>query len=1264
MSNPTSINKNSTTLNLVAGGAYIITGSNDTIIAGTGVTVTVTGSGDTVTAGAGSSVTIGGNGQNATQANSDSVTLANGGSVYEYDNSHVTIGGNNITANVGNLDGTGMYGSGDTFNVNGTGSYVVIGGNGQNASQPNWDSVNFTDAPGGTVYEYDSSSLTVNGSSVTAWVGTNSTTTLTGAGDAATVAASATGTSVNLTGSGEYATISGSGDFGNALGTNDTVTVTGAYSTANAFASTTGTSLNLMATGDVANVAGSGNFGNAAGANDTVTVTGAYSTANAFASTTGTSLNLMAAGDVANVAGSGNFGNAAGANDTVTVTGAYSTANAFASATNAALDLAGSGDSASMARSGDTATITGGYDTVNAVAGDTANVSGTGETVNGSYDTVNETAAGTSVLVNGNSDTVNSSAAGNVAGFTGSNDIANVSNGQIYTNDTSAGSLSITDPGEDDTTTNISGTTQSSPALTAQTISDIDAIDNAVLDRDAAPADLVSAQIVLADGGNLATVMSAVANSAESQADMASTYAAATASGPIQTLMNAQPQSNFEAASGGCAPTQTQFNAFADAMSTSDGAPIELVSIDPYTGAQTELADTSMTNLLAELPVLQTLANGATPGLQLADGTQVRFASTAQTVTFLYSLAVQQMQATSFVTDNYNLDMQWLNTVDQPLLSEALFWSERSAAETPAGTASGTRAQEDNVLAALALKIAAEPPGSRQDMSVTINNTIEHCQTQITVYANGSGGRIHDIASSPWTIVEQVVSTVVNVAAVFFPALAPVAVAIDAAQAGQAFANGQDIQGLLSLAQAVGAGLGAAAGAIGDSAALAAEGGVVGDAEANALADQIELASNLQTASQMVNAATQVVGGAYGAVTSAQNGNAFGVLAGVLEVAAGAASGIGASSGDTAYQQAMATLAKDIGTAGVAASMAGAFTSGNVTQGLLDSLNLFLPAVAQAYISTQTNQTDASAGLGAASQAVNNAYQQYYANQNAPTSADNIAEGLAAAIPAPTIGSGSTGTAAPQYNFKINTAAFAADLGAITANGVPTFNNAISQLPAAAVPPGGYTTITTFDSTTWQFTFAADPAVGGGTGSNIGVNVQPVNGNNSTPSTISAALWGIADNTIWFMNQLFGVSSAEAAGNGTPLHSVVVQNPDQYVGAPLFVHNGDTQCVALPEEVSLAAGTPVGGTSGWHMGDAVTQATPAGTIIAIFGAGGVYTNTPGSSHTAIVLGPDGNGGMWVAEQYQSSQSVLKTDYTSGNSSFEKNLDSYHAVLVH
>ena len=116
--------------------------------------------------------------------------------------------------------------------------------------------------------------------------------------------------------------------------------------------------------------------------------------------------------------------------------------------------------------------------------------------------------------------------------------------------------------------------------------------------------------------------------------------------------------------------------------------------------APTELADTSITNLLAELPVLETTANGVNLGLRLADGTQVRFASTARLADFLYATAVQQMQATSFVTDNFDLDVQWLNTVDQPLLNEAVGWNEHATALRALGGANyDQQAVEANTMA-------------------------------------------------------------------------------------------------------------------------------------------------------------------------------------------------------------------------------------------------------------------------------------------------------------------------------------------------------------------------------------------------------------------------------------------------------------------------------------------------------------------------------------------------------------------------------------
>ena len=141
------------------------------------------------------------------------------------------------------------------------------------------------------------------------------------------------------------------------------------------------------------------------------------------------------------------------------------------------------------------------------------------------------------------------------------------------------------------------------------------------------------------------------------------------------------------------------------------------------------------------------------------------------------------MQATSFVTDNYNLDMQWLNTIDQPLVDEAVFWSERAATEDPnpgntqpttlaqvtAGLEAGLNPEGavlNNTQANLALQVAAEAPSSRQDLSVTINNAVTGNPTQITVFATGDGSSIHDVAPSVFSSVESVVFIVVDIAAV------------------------------------------------------------------------------------------------------------------------------------------------------------------------------------------------------------------------------------------------------------------------------------------------------------------------------------------------------------------------------------------------------------------------------------------------------------------------------------------------------------------
>jgi len=328
--------------------------------------------------------------------------------------------------------------------------------------------------------------------------------------------------------------------------------------------------------------------------------------------------------------------------------------------------------------------------------------------------------------------------------------------------------------------------------------------------------------------------------------------------------------------------------------------------------------------------VLETTANGVNLGLQLADGRQIQFASTARLADFLYATAVQQMQATSFVTDNFNLDVQWLNTVDQPLLNEAVGWNEHAAAVRALGGANyDQQAVEANTMASLALQIAAQPPSSRHDITVTIANPVAGNPTEVTAYAGG-GGSIHDTTPGLLSYIEPVISLALNItAAVTGQAyLYFAAAALDAVQSGQAFSNGQDLQGLLDLAQAVSAGITGGAG-----------GTLPGTPP--------------PVPAQIINAAAQGVGGVYGAVQSAQSGNAAGILAGALEAAAAGAAGIGMLPGTQA--QTLNLISAALGSAGIATNMASDFASGNLGQGLLDSLNLYLPAVAQAFANASTD---------------------------------------------------------------------------------------------------------------------------------------------------------------------------------------------------------------------------------------------------------------------------------------------------------------------
>jgi Bacterial toxin homologue of phage lysozyme, C-term len=162
-------------------------------------------------------------------------------------------------------------------------------------------------------------------------------------------------------------------------------------------------------------------------------------------------------------------------------------------------------------------------------------------------------------------------------------------------------------------------------------------------------------------------------------------------------------------------------------------------------------------------------------------------------------------------------------------------------------------------------------------------------------------------------------------------------------EAGQDFSNGQDLAGIISLAQAVSAGI---LGGTGGTTPL----GTTPTAPP----------PPLQVAAQVISVAAEGVGGVYGTVKSARNGNGVGILAGALEAAAAAAAGIGMLPGT--QTQTLNTISTALGAASVATNMGSDFANGNLAQGLVDSLNLYLPALAlaNANASSDNNITTAN----------------------------------------------------------------------------------------------------------------------------------------------------------------------------------------------------------------------------------------------------------------------------------------------------------------
>lgn len=261
----------------------------------------------------------------------------------------------------------------------------------------------------------------------------------------------------------------------------------------------------------------------------------------------------------------------------------------------------------------------------------------------------------------------------------------------------------------------------------------------------------------------------------------------------------------------------------------------------------------------------------------------------------------------------------------------------------------------------VSLQIAAMPEGSRVKLTERfMHESVKH---DITVDPNTADpfasftdhSKGQDVIGG---IIEAVVGVVINILAVFPPTSAvfiPIAIAWDVAEAGKNFAEGNILGGILSLASAVGVGLSglqalsAANGAVSTSADLLR----VADSVAGSLgvsatpaviatattagAPAISAATNL---GHLVLAGVGVVGGAAGIAQSAERGDALGIAAGVLEIAAAAASGlISANSVPSGSLDLVQKIGIYSGVASVGLSASDAFIHGDLAGGLASSLN-------------------------------------------------------------------------------------------------------------------------------------------------------------------------------------------------------------------------------------------------------------------------------------------------------------------------------------
>ena len=350
------------------------------------------------------------------------------------------------------------------------------------------------------------------------------------------------------------------------------------------------------------------------------------------------------------------------------------------------------------------------------------------------------------------------------------------------------------------------------------------------------------------------------------------------------------------------------------------------------------LGQTEAGKLLIELPVFIAMNGGVAPLLTWFDGgggSRYLSADGAQGAGFLLALEGMSGRMSPKELGLYAEVANWLATVGQQLL-QLSYVMGRASQQTQ-----GDRQAIALEISKLALSLASMPIDVRETLAAngaTERITLGTHRADVTVFRDPATGdwtyRVHDIENPVnWFLVAvQAVALVASVVLLAATAggsapvtallageitaasvAAAVAITADLVLAGNAFANGDVLGGLLSLAAAAGSGL----------AGLQA--------------------ADLAQAGKIILAARAVVGAAASSVQAAERGNGIGIATGVLQLAAAAAAVDVAVQGSTASAS-LVDVAKFLTGVSTAAGVANAVASGNVQAALFASLNGVLTA--------------------------------------------------------------------------------------------------------------------------------------------------------------------------------------------------------------------------------------------------------------------------------------------------------------------------------